>query len=235
MLKIFVAGAEVLSTNEEVTIREEPEVTSGEGIPGPQGPAGPAGPQGIPGPAGIPGPVGPQGPQGIPGPTGPAGPQGPAGVSGGTDPGTGNGDGGDPPPPSGQDYPTPVPPIIVPWPESGQVVIHAALGWNQTCCYRMIWASAMDPNKYGRINIVEQPGSAVMPHTLQLNNNGVQRFLYTENAPSCSLSNAPTPGNTGQVMMALGDTLDVIVTNGDRPLGGANGNILIDFMLPDRY
>ena len=168
------------------------------GIMGPPGPmgatgaTGPQGEQGIPGPQGN---TGPQGPQGIPGP------QGPAGSGGTTEPPPTNGNGGgeeQPPPPQGQDYPTPVPPIVVPWPESGQIVIHATLGWNQTCCYRMIWASAMDPNKYGRINVVEQPGSAVMPHTLQLNNNGVQKFLYTENAPSCSLSNAPTPGNVSQ-------------------------------------
>jgi hypothetical protein len=124
----------------------------------------------------------------------------------------------------------------VPWPASGQVTLtNVQLAPKQTCCFRLIWKSAMDPNKYGRINVIEEPGSAVIPRTLQLNNNGVQKFLSTENAPSCALSNAPTPGSPSQVMMAYDQTLDIIITNGDKPFGGAPTNIRIDVMLPDRY
>jgi hypothetical protein len=101
----------------------------------------------------------------------------------------------------------------------------------------MVWKSAMDPNKFGKINVVEQPGSAVVTRTLQLNNNGVQKFKASENAPSCGLCNYPAAGSPSMVQMNRDQTLDVIVTNGDRPLGvgSANANILIDFLLPDRY
>jgi hypothetical protein len=129
-----------------------------------------------------------------------------------------------------------VPPVIVPWPESGQVTLkNVQLAPLQTCCFRLVWKSAMDPTKFGRINVIEEPGSAVFTRTLTLNNNGIQRFTASENAPSCGLSNAPTPGSPSQVMMTYDDTLDIIVTNGDRPLGGAPTNIRIDVMTPDRY
>lgn len=138
-------------------------------------------------------------------------------------------------PPAGQ-FPTPVPPVTVPWPASGQVVLHVNLAPDQTCCYRLVWASAMDPNKFGRINTVEEPGSAVRKRGLQLNVNGVQKFssMFVDTAPSCALSNAPTPGSPSQVMLAHGDTLDIIVSNDDsRTIQAAN--VLIDIMLPDRY
>jgi Collagen triple helix repeat (20 copies) len=203
------------------------------GATGPVGPQGPAGPTGATGATGPQGPAGPQGPPGPIGPQGPQGPQGPAG-SGGTTPPV-EPPPVEPPPTGGGDYPTPVPPIVVPWPASGQTVLHVTLGYNETCCYRLVWKSAMDPNKFCRVNVVEQPGSAVMPRTLRLNNNGVEKFVSTENAPSCGLCNAPTPGSPSQVQMAYDQTLDIIVTNGDRPLGGANGNILLDLQTPDRY
>ena len=78
------------------------------------------------------------------------------------------------PPPGG--YITPTTPIPVNWPTSGQVVLHVNIAANQTLTYRLMWKSAMDPNKFGRISVVEQPGSAVMQHRLKLNNNGVQKF-----------------------------------------------------------
>jgi hypothetical protein len=131
-----------------------------------------------------------------------------------------------------------VPPIVVPWPASGQVTLHVNLGPNQFCCYRLVWADPyMDPQKFGRISVVEQPGSAVMQHRLQLNNNGVSKWDsgWGNTGPECSLSNAPTPGSPSQVMCAIGDTLDVIVENGDKPPFMAASNILIDFLLPSRY
>lgn len=94
----------------------------------------------------------------------------------------------------------------------------------------------MDPNKFGRINTVEEPGSAVRKRKLQLNINGVSKFdsVFVDTAPSCGLSNAPTPGSPSQVMCAHGDTLDIIVANDDsRTVQPAN--VLIDVMLPDRY
>jgi hypothetical protein len=108
---------------------------------------------------------------------------------------------------------------------------------HQTVCYRLVWKSSMDPNKFGRISVVEEPGSAVMQHRLQLNNNGVSKFNsgWGNTAPECSLSNAPTPGSPSQVMMALNDTLDIIVENGDKPPFTNNANIRIDVLLPDRY
>jgi hypothetical protein len=36
-------------------------------------------------------------------------------------------------------------------------------------------------------------------------------------------------------MMALNDTLDIIVENGDKPPFTNNANIRIDVLLPDRY
>jgi hypothetical protein len=127
-------------------------------------------------------------------------------------------------------------PIVVPWPESGQVMLHVSLGYEQTVCYRLVWKDAMDPNKSGFVKISEQPGSAVMNRTFQLNNNGVPKYgPYVESAPSGNLVNYPTPGNPSSVQMHYDDTLDIIVTNGPRPLGGANGNILIDIGVPERY
>jgi hypothetical protein len=75
-----------------------------------------------------------------------------------------------------------------------------------------------------------------MPRTFTLNNNGVAKFgPHTENAPGASLVNYPTPGSPSTVSMKYDDTLDIIITNGDRPLGGANGNILLDIGVPMRY
>jgi hypothetical protein len=213
---------------------DEPE-NGTQGPPGPQGIPGPAGPQGVPGapgPAGPQGVPGPQGPQGVPGPTGPQGPQGPAGSGGTTEPPPTE------PPPSGQDYPTPVPPVIVPWPASGQVVIsNIPMAEHQTVCYRMIWKSAMDPSKFGRINVVEEPGSAVMPHQLKVNVNGVQKFDGGDDdtGPTVGLCNYPTAGTPSQVQCQYDCTLDIIVINGNKPAFSPNANIRIDIQTPDRY
>jgi hypothetical protein len=235
-MKIYVGGIEVLTATQITITDDGAPPPSGTGTQGPPGPAGAVGATGATGPAGAVGATGAQGVQGVPGPAGATGAQGPAGpAGGGTAPPPTNG-GGEPPPPQGQDYPTPVPPVIVAWPASGQVVLHVPMQPEQTVCYRLIWKSSMDASKFGRINTVEEPGSAVRYRQLRLNVNGVERFNspFVDTAPSCGLSNAPTPGSPSQVMMALNDTLDIIITNDDaRTVQPAN--VLVDVMLPDRY
>jgi hypothetical protein len=128
--------------------------------------------------------------------------------------------------------------VLIAWPASGQVTLHVPMAEHQTVCFRIIWADPnMDPQKFGRINCVEEPGSAVMQHRLQINNNGVMRHDsgWGNTAPDCGLSNAPTPGSPSQVMCALNDTIDVIVENGDKPPFTSAANILLDFLLPSRY
>lgn len=94
----------------------------------------------------------------------------------------------------------------------------------------------MDPNKYGFVKVTEQPGSAVMAHQLQLNNNGVKKFDSGPNdtAPTGNLCNYPTAGNISMVQMKLNDILDMIVINGDNQ-SAQPSNILLDIGLPDRY
>jgi hypothetical protein len=128
--------------------------------------------------------------------------------------------------------------VIVPWPESGQVVLsNIAMAEHQTVCYRLVWKSAMDPNKFGRVNVVEEPGSAVMKHQLKLNVNGVQKYDSgpDDTAPVANLCNYPTPGSPSQVQMTYDATLDIIVINGDKPPFTSNANIRIDIQTPDRY
>lgn len=258
---VFPAGSEsdtvqVIEAT-QVYIRDgDSEAPPPSGVMGPPGPAGatgatgPQGEQGIKGDTGNTGPQGPAGPQGIPGPQGPQGiqgPAGPAGSDGGGDGGdTGGGDGGDggdtgggdggTDPGNGGEYPTPVPPVIVPWPSSGQVVLHVQMNKHQTVCYRLVWASSMDPNKFGKINICEEPGSAVMFKRLQINRNGVTTYNsgFGNTAPEHGLCNYPTPGQPYQTQMQNGQTLDIIVENGGNPTGAAS-NTLIDILLPDRY
>jgi Collagen triple helix repeat (20 copies) len=239
-MKVYVDGVHVLSGQQMVITDDDTVPDTGTGVPGPAGPPGPQGEPGLAGPAGPPGPqgaTGPAGPQGIPGP---AGPQGPAGTGGGDTGGGGDGGtGGEPPPAGGGDYATPVPPVIVPWPASGQVVIsNIPMAEGQTVCYRLIWKSAMDPNKFGRVSIAEEPGSAVMVRNLKLNVNGVQKFdstPYGDTGPSVGLCNAPTPGSPSQVQMQYDATLDIIVVNGDKPPFSPNANLRIDIQTPDRY
>jgi hypothetical protein len=128
--------------------------------------------------------------------------------------------------------------VIVPWPASGQVVIsNIPMTEHQTVCYRLIWASNMNPNKFGRINVVEEPGSAVMPHHLKLNVNGGLKFdgADDDTGPVANLCNYPTPGDLSTVQMQYGQTLDIIVINGNKPPFSPNANIRIDIQLPDRY
>jgi hypothetical protein len=108
---------------------------------------------------------------------------------------------------------------------------------HQTIVYRMIIKAGLDPNKFGRITVVEAPGSNVMPHHLQVNVDGVLRFNGADDdtGPSCGLCNPPTPGNPGQVQTPAGSTMDVIITNGDKPPFGAACDILTDFQMSDRY
>ncbi len=138
-------------------------------------------------------------------------------------------------PPSGN-YPTPTPPNVIPWPTSGQVVLkNVGMTPDSIVTFRMVWKSQMDPNKFGRVAIVEEPGSAVLPRRLQLNVNGVQKFDSGGNdtAPTAGLCNAPTPGSPSQVQMTYDATLDIIITNGSSQ--NPNANVRIDIQLPDRY
>jgi hypothetical protein len=130
-----------------------------------------------------------------------------------------------------------VPPVVLAWPASGQIpTIHINMQPEQTVCYRVIWADAGDPNKFGRINTIEEPGSAVRYRQLRVNVNGIEKFnsQFNDTGPSCGLSNAPTPGSPSQVMMAKNDVLDVLITNDDsRTIQPAN--CLLDLMFPMRY
>lgn len=141
-----------------------------------------------------------------------------------------------PPPDPTVITPPPVPPTTIAWPVSGQVVLHVNMTQNQTKAWRLIWKSAMDPNKFGFVKVSEQPGSAVMSHQLILNNNGVKRFDsgLGDTAPTGNLCNFPSPGNASTVQMKYNDILDIIVINGANPTA-APSNILVDIGLPDRY
>lgn len=138
-------------------------------------------------------------------------------------------------PPAGT-YPTPVPPVIVPWPTSGQVVLHVQMRERQTVCYRLVWAdSKMEQGKQGFVKVSEQPGAAVMGRRMKLNVNGILKYDGPwDNAPSCALVNYPTPGQPYQVSLNLGETLDIIIENGPNPTAQPS-DILLDLAVPDRY
>lgn len=147
------------------------------------------------------------------------------------------------PPPTGGGVPPtgPTPPPVnggeIPWPASGQVVMHVNMQANQTVRYTMKWASSMDPSKTGFIRVCEEPGSAVMFRHLKVSVNGAVGFdstPYNDTGPSCGLCNYPTPGNASTVQVNSGDVLGIEVTNGSNPTP-APCNMLLDIAVPDRY
>lgn len=144
--------------------------------------------------------------------------------------GSGGGSGGGTPPP-------PIDGGEIPWPASGQVVLHVPMQQLQTVSYTMKWASSMDPNKTGFVRVCEEPGSAVMPRHLKVSVNGAVKYdttPYNDTGPSCGLVNAPTPGTPSAVQMNSGDVLGIEVTNGANS-SGQPSNMLLDIGTPDRY
>lgn len=142
--------------------------------------------------------------------------------------GGGGSGGGTPPPVNGGE---------IPWPASGQVVMHVPMQAQQTVRYTMKWASSMDPSKSGFVRVCEEPGSAVMMRHLKLSVNGALKFDSTphnDTGPSAGLCNAPTPGNASTVQLSKGDVLGIEVTNGANPTP-APCNMLLDIATPDRY
>jgi hypothetical protein len=126
----------------------------------------------------------------------------------------------------------------IPWPASGQVVYNVPMKALQTVKWTMKWADRhMDPNKFGFVRVVEEPGSAVMQRHLKISVNGILKYDTTphnETGPSCGLCNAPHPGSPSEVQMALGDILGIEVTNGENT-SGQPSNMLLDIATPDRY
>jgi hypothetical protein len=131
-----------------------------------------------------------------------------------------------------------VPPIVVPWPSSGQVQMRTTgMQPHQTVVYRMIWAQGQDPAKTGSVSVVEVPGCAVMHHHLQAWINGVLRWNGAEDdtGPQFGTCTAPTPGSPSTVQLVGGDTLDIYITNGDKPFLAPCCDILTDIRNPDRF
>lgn len=143
--------------------------------------------------------------------------------------GSGGGGGGTAPPPVNGGE--------IPWPPSGQVVLHVPMQQLQTVSYTMQWLSSMDPAKTGFVRVCEEPGSAVMQRHLKLSVNGALKFdstPYNDTGPSAGLVNAPAPGTPSAVQMNKGDVLGIEVTNGQNS-SGQPCNMLLDIATPDRY